>query len=83
MSTEVADGNDAGFRQWGRPKDTSKWPKVEVDKLAHVREMEHLIAWLKSDVWGHSTPGQQRRINAIRTELDGLESLVNERPEQD
>lgn len=62
MSTEVADVNDAGFRQWGRPKEDKTLPQ-NTRMLQDVRELESLVQWLKIDVWGHNHGGRRQRVS--------------------
>ena len=47
-------GNDAGFRQFGRPKTVTD-KRVDTERLNCVLDAEHELFLLKSMIWGDSS----------------------------
>ena len=70
----MAEQNDAGFRQFGRP-DTIKSQPQDTALLQKAELVRQYANWLRMDCWGLDKEGRLRRIGGIRSVLDEMEKM--------
>ena len=61
--------NDGGFRQFGRPKSTTR-SAVNTSKMQAIEKAEERLYFLKHSVWSDDQHLQQRYLREVLTALD-------------